>query len=94
MAAFEDPNAFGQEWMVRNDEPMLFRTVRAPQYPAKCILPSFVTKVGRRRLGESIARAADEKACTHLKDNKQRMAACVFDVMAAGDFDIAQAGAY
>lgn len=78
----EDPDEFGQEWQVRSDEPMLFRTVRAPQYPQqKCILPSSDTKEEqkRRRLGEhKITHEEAEEACAHLWDESS-MEACIMD---------------
>ena len=84
-----DPNEFGNEWQVLDTEPMLFQTVRAPQYPAKCIMPS-ATKTSRR-LGESIAEKVAMKACEHWGDQKDQ---CVYDVMALGDLEIAEAGAF
>lgn len=36
----EDPNAFAQEWQVRDTEDKLFQTLRAPQFPAQCVLPA------------------------------------------------------
>lgn len=79
----EDPHEFGQEWQVLSDEPMLFRTLRAPQFPQqKCRLPSSDgTKDARhlRRLGEnSITREAAEKACAHLEAGSSKEA-CIFD---------------
>ena len=87
----EDMNVFGQEWQVTDEEPMLFRTSRIPQYLEKCILPSPKT-AGQRRLGETIARNNAETACAHVTGSAFER--CVFDVMAVGDVDIAEAGAY
>lgn len=58
----DDYNAFGQEWQVNDDEPMLFRRVRAPQYPAKCVLPEKTAE--KRRLGEGISEDAAKLACS------------------------------
>ena len=87
-------NAFGQDWQVREDEPMLFESVRAPQAPyEKCRLPSMAS-MEQRRLGEgSVTKEAAEKACAHLI-GEDRKEACIFDCMAVGDIEIAQAGAY
>jgi len=86
-------NAFGEEWQVREDEPMLFRSVRAPQYPAKCVLPTPAQKESRKlRRAEGISRAAAEKACAHLGDDRKE--ACISDVIAVGDIEIAQGGMY
>lgn len=88
-----DSNAFGQEWQVLNSEPTLFQTVREPQYPEKCIMPDESTSQLRRRLGEhSVTKEAAELACAHL--NGAKMEACIYDVMATGDLDMAQAGAF
>ena len=90
----EEADRIGQEWQVREDEPMLFRTARAPQAPTEqCRLPSTSATTEHRKLEESISEAAAEEACTHLLAEDQRKA-CVYDVMAVGDLDIAQAGAY
>lgn len=92
--SMEDPNAFGQEWQVRADEPQLFRVARAPQASdfEKCKLPEVGgATMPQRRLGEAAVNSrAAEVACSHLegiqKDN------CVFDVIALGDLNLA--GAY
>ena len=89
-------NAFGQEWQVRADEPMLFRTSRSPQASKgeKCVLPGATSKQSlRRRLKESkITPSEAEAACAHLKGTTK--SACVYDVLAVGDLDLAQSGAY
>lgn len=76
-----DPVAFGQEWQVSEDEPMLFRTVREPQSPKKCIMPSTdeETTTKRRRLGDAsvVSRERAEEACANFTGG--RKAACVFD---------------
>ena len=83
----EDMDAFGQEWQVKaGEEPMLFRATREPQFPTKCMLPS-PKAAGQRRLGETIAKDAAEKACNHLTGTNFEN--CVFDVMAMGDIEIA-----
>ncbi|CAB9528575.1 expressed unknown protein [Seminavis robusta] len=81
---------FGMEWQVLESEPKLFQTQRVPQRPVQCTMPSS-ERVGRRGLGESIAEAAAEKACEHWGDLKDQ---CVYDVMAAGDLELAEAGAF
>lgn len=85
-------NNFGQEWQVRADEPMLFRTSRSPQASKgeKCILPGTNSKQSlRRRLMDSkISKSKAEAACAYLKEGTK--AACVSDVMAIGDLDMAK----
>jgi len=88
---FEDPSAFADEWQIRADEPMLFSAAKGPQAPEKCQLPSPAEAKGRR-LGETIALEAAEKACAKwAAENKD---ACVHDVMAIGDLELAAAGAF
>lgn len=50
--------------------------------------------ISSRRLGESIAESAAEKACAHWGDQKDQ---CVFDVLAMNDIEVAShpmAGAF
>lgn len=90
----EAANAYGQEWQVKEDAPMLFRAARAPQAPQQCLLPSATgVDARRRRLGEGVARTKAERACTHVVDGK-RKEACISDVIAVDDVDIAQFGTY
>ena len=86
-----DANAFGQEWQVLKDEPMLFRTARAPFAGEQCKVPT-ATQEKRRGLGNSIARGSAERACSHLSGTQ--FGNCVSDVMAVGDIELAQAAAY
>jgi hypothetical protein len=87
----KDPNALAAEWQVRSDEPMLFQTVVSPQHPQPCVLPAAGSSVSRR-LGSSIALSAAEKACA--KWSAETRENCVHDVMATGDLDLADAGAF
>jgi hypothetical protein len=90
----EDANAFGQEWQVLDTEPSLFQTVRLPQHPNVCTMPTPVQADHlRRRLAETslVDEAAAEKACEHWGDGKDD---CVFDVLATGDLEMAVVGAY
>jgi len=85
-----DVNDFGMEWQVLGTEDMLFQDpTRYPQHPVQCTIPSLDEKVSRR-LGETIAREAAEKACEDWEDMKEQ---CVFDVMASGDLELASAWA-
>jgi hypothetical protein len=90
----EDANAFGQEWQVLNTEPSLFQTVRLPQHPNVCTMPTPVQASQlRRRLSESssVDELAAERACAHWGEGKDD---CVFDVLATGDLEMAVVGAY
>lgn len=83
----EDPNEFGMEWQVHQDEPMLFHNVEGPQHPVLCTMPN-KAEPERRRLGEqTISRKAAEAACK--KVDKDSMKDCVFDVMATNDVEMA-----
>ncbi|CAB9511754.1 expressed unknown protein [Seminavis robusta] len=90
-----DIGAYGQEWQVRDDEPMLFRAVRAPQYPQACRLPtkqSSLKAKESRRLGQGGISEEDAKvACVHVKHDQQVFAACVYDVTVMNDLDQAEA---
>jgi parallel beta-helix repeat protein len=91
----DDPNAFGQEWQVLDTEPTLFQTVRFPQHPQKCTMPTpKTTDMLRRRLLEtsSVDELAAEKACEHW--GEQGKDDCVFDVLRTGDLEMAKVGAY
>ncbi|CAB9528751.1 expressed unknown protein [Seminavis robusta] len=89
----KDPNEFGQEWQVRDDEPMIFQNAdRSPQYPAKCLLPSPTASKGRRLGEEPISRADAERACENWDELSKD--ACIFDVMATGDLELALPGGY
>ena len=81
----DDPNVFAAEWQIRDDEPMLFNTPRSPQYPETCELPA--VKSESRRLREAIFRVSAEKACA--KWSEETRDACVHDVLASGDLDLA-----
>jgi hypothetical protein len=90
----DDANAFGQEWQVLNTESSLFQTLRFPQHPNVCTMPTPVQADHlRRRLSESSSadEAAAEKACEHWGEGKDD---CVFDVLTTGDIEMAVVGAY
>jgi hypothetical protein len=89
----EDANAFGQEWQVLDSEPKLFHTVRFPQHPKMCTMPTPVQASQlRRRLSESsVDEMTAEKACEHWGEGKDD---CVFDVLTTGDLEMAVVGAY
>jgi hypothetical protein len=90
----DDANAFGQEWQVRDTEPSLFQTLRLPQHPNVCILPTpKQTSQLRRRLAATSLdeQLAAEKACEHWGEGKDD---CVFDVLSTGDLEMAEASVY
>jgi hypothetical protein len=89
----DDANAFGQEWQVLNTEPSLFQTLRFPQHPTACTMPTPIQASQlRRRLSESsVDELAAEEACEHWGGGKDD---CVFDVLTTGDLEMAMVGAY
>lgn len=74
----EDVNEYGQEWQVKESDPLLFREPRYPQYPDRCILPQ---KFSRRV--DSLSRRIAQESCSHLSGPRYDM--CVFDVEVTGD---------
>jgi hypothetical protein len=89
----DEYNDFGQEWQVLPDGAKLFHEVAGPQLPDQmCILPSELhAEEKRRRLGEvAVTEIEAELAC--VKVPVQERDACVFDVLATDDLDMA--GAY
>jgi hypothetical protein len=90
----DDPNAFGQEWQVLDTEPTFFQTLRLPQHPMECTMPTpMEASQLRRRLLEasSVDELAAEEACAHWGEG---MDDCVFDVLTTGDLEMAMVGAY
>ena len=93
VSVLEDPAESGLEWQVRDTEPHLFMTNRAPQYPAKCDMPDLALQ-SKRRLGEAaISPAAAGTACARFKDMHAHNM-CVYDVMATGDLSLADEDVY
>ena len=87
----QDTDAFGQEWQITDEEPQLFRVAREPQFPAKCVMADPNAATGRR-LGQSVSEGAAEMACAHKVGAAFNN--CVYDVMAIGDLELAQAGSF
>lgn len=84
---FEDNNEFGQEWMVLAHEPKLFHSESAVQ-GGKCVMPD-QSKRQKRRLGEtSIGEGQAALACARVSQKDRD--ACIFDVMATQDTDMAE----
>ena len=83
---FQNSDEFAFEWQVRpQTDPSLFHLEREPQYPQQCIMPS-VAKESRRRLGQMSTTLAEE-ACAQADSSDVN--ACVYDVLAANDVDLA-----
>lgn len=87
VTVLDDANEFGQEWQVLADEPKLFNGDREPQAPRPCHIPEAILESSAgRRLGETLVRAEAEAACKNWHMNKE---ACISDVMATGDLELA-----
>lgn len=83
-----DMDAFGQEWQVHSSEDKIFHNMEGPQHPQSCEMPSETQRTDRR-LGESSIDLDDAKrACEHVYDAED-FDACVFDVLAMNDKDMA-----
>jgi cysteine-rich repeat protein len=90
----DDEDAFGQEWQVLDTEDSLFQSLRLPQHPLECDMPTPVQASQlRRRLSEKSKddELDAEKACEQWGEGKDD---CVFDVLTTGDLEMAVAGAY
>lgn len=84
-----DDIEFGMEWQVKADEPKLFQVNGEWE---QCRMPSKDASAERRRLGAGISEEAAEAACAkvdHINHDS-----CVYDVMATGDLESAQAGVF
>jgi len=89
----EATNDFGQEWQVLPTEPQLFDT---PPPAGKCSLPDMLVLAAqkeKRRLGEGISVHDAELACGQYPKGSG-FEECVHDVIAIGDLDVANAGAF
>jgi hypothetical protein len=89
-----DHDAFGEEWQVLDTEPKIFKSIRLPQHPMQCTMPSTAqTATQRRRLSDSSkgAELAAEKACARWGEGKDD---CVFDVLTTGDLEMAELNEY
>jgi hypothetical protein len=84
-----DTNAFGKEWQVLRTEPMLFHNVEGVQHPEECRMPDRTATKRRRRLGEALITEEDAaRACARVSPDNERDA-CIFDVLATNDKDMA-----
>lgn len=85
----EDSDEFGKEWQVRMNEAKLFHSIEGVQHPAECAMP---VKSTARRLGETlISHEVAALACARVSSPEDREA-CIFDVLATNDKEMA--GAY
>ena len=92
-------DAFSMEWQVGNgdDDVTLFRDVGSgPQYPAMCKMPAVKSSLEARRLAtddhEFVMKA--EEACSGYHSSNADMEDCLYDVLATGNLDMAEFGAF
>jgi hypothetical protein len=86
ISVFSEPNAFGFEWQVRDEDVHLFQDARPPQYPMTCNMPD--QEKQRRALQEvTITKEQAEEACADWPEDDKE--ACVFDVLAMEDLEMA-----
>lgn len=83
----DDKDAFGQEWMVLSKEPKLFHSESVVEGD-RCTMPNITTSDMRRRLAEGSVSEEDAKEACSRVDEEQRDA-CIFDVLATQDKDMA-----
>ena len=99
-AIIEDVIEFGQHWQVKPEEPKLFHTydldwvVPADQQCAMPVETMEKTKMRQRRLAESgLTMEMIEQACDHL-EYIEDFDACVADVVATQDIEMASGGVW
>jgi len=80
-----DADEFAQEWQVLNTERHLFKENRYPQSPIPCTPPP--KQIQRRNDGMGLTRRQAADACSGLYGGVSD--ACVYDVMATSDLDMA-----
>ena len=85
----KDLKSYGQEWQVRDTDPVIFHELRYPIYPDPCVLPK---ETSRRLFVKPGITSMAEKVCSHLSDPLFEM--CKFDVEATGDEMMALAPMY
>lgn len=86
---FENTDEFGFEWQVRTTDPQIFHSAGPIQPPMKCLMPDMTKKSqARRRLGEA-AISEEEAALACARVNEHDKDACIFDVLATNDKDMA-----
>lgn len=88
VTVIDNTDEFGQEWMVRPTDPILFHDVDGTNYPIKCLMPDMNAREdARRRLGASgITQEDAARACSRVEEEHRD--ACIFDVLATNDIEM------
>ena len=90
----EDVNAYGEEWQVTPSEPKLFHSydedwvIPAGQTCAMPVMTETQTNLRKRRLANGIPMEDAKEACAHL-ESADEIKACIFDVIATQDTNMA-----
>lgn len=87
VTVFSDVNAYGMEWQVKNDDPVLFHTASGPQYPDQCKMPSSSAPERRLLRERKFTKEDAESACAHIHPFDRDD--CITDVLAADDLEMA-----
>jgi hypothetical protein len=77
-----DTNEFGNEWQVRDTEPMLFHELKQPQFPLTCSMPK--REDVERRL-QSLGHISEEEAHNLCNDSGKYYDSCVDDIRLFGN---------
>jgi hypothetical protein len=89
----KDVNAFGQDWQVSASDAQLFHSYEnVVVAPNQCRMPENTLakqQLRNRRLAEGMPYEEAEKACSHLAADEKD--ACIYDVLATQDADMAGA---
>jgi von Willebrand factor type D domain len=83
--AVSSANDMGLQWQVHDDERMLFKNEKFPQFPEECVLPSTQSRRRLRQTTKQLQAAAS--ACEKVGDNMRQF--CIDDVLLTGDTDVA-----
>ena len=91
-----DMDVYAESWQVRNTDPQLFSLLREPQFPSKCKYSPVVAPHLRRCFTfeeEAVTRKQAMEVCAK-HNSGERHDACVEDVIAGSDLDIADEEMY
>lgn len=85
--AVDDMNAYGMEWQVKENDPVLFAEPRAPQWPQVCRMPTAATIAAEQRhlRANQGKKSLAETACAGAADFEM----CVNDVLLTGEMKLA-----
>ena len=79
-----DPDQFSEEWQVRDNEPILFKQNRHPQFPERCTPAINYSGAIRKLRDDEQELFAVQEACSDVTGPDWEF--CIFDVTATGDY--------